>query len=58
MSTTTAIRLRGLGKSFAPEDGPVLQDVDLDVERGQFVALLGASGCGKSTLLNIVAGLE
>ncbi|MEF3119947.1 ABC transporter ATP-binding protein [Kocuria flava] len=54
----TAIRLRGLGKSFAPEDGPVLQDVELSVERGQFVALLGASGCGKSTLLNIVAGLE
>jgi nitrate/nitrite transport system ATP-binding protein len=36
---------------------PVLKNISLDVQRGEFISLIGHSGCGKSTVLNIVAGL-
>jgi len=54
------IEIRGISKSFTA-DGKVrrvLDDVDLTVERGEFISIVGFMGCGKSTFLNIVAGLQ
>ncbi|MCW5623601.1 MAG: ABC transporter ATP-binding protein [Burkholderiales bacterium] len=54
------IDIRNVSHTFALETGPlpVLNQIDLRVEPGEFVALLGPSGCGKSTLLRLLAGLE
>ena len=58
-STTThgGLQIRGVAKSFGT-DTHVLREIDLEVEPGEMVSLVGASGTGKSTLLRIIAGLE
>ena len=57
---TPAVQIRNLSK-FYQRGGqivPVLTDINLDVEAGDFVALMGPSGSGKSTLLNLIAGID
>jgi len=54
------VSCRGLVKSYLTGTGPlqVLRGVDLDVERGEMLAVVGASGVGKSTLLHVLGGLD
>ena len=54
------VSIRGVTKTYqrGPEKIDVLHGIDLDIESGDFVALMGPSGSGKSTLLNLIGGLD
>ena len=52
----SAVIARGVGRSFDGRE--IFSDIDLDIDRNEFVALLGRSGTGKSTLLRALGGLD
>ena len=56
----TLVSLRNLTKTYqrGPEKVEVLHGIDLDIQQGDFAALMGPSGSGKTTLLNLIGGLD
>ena len=60
MSQDPVIEARSLNLTFATNDGPVhaLSDVNLTINKGDFVSFIGPSGCGKTTFLRVLAALE
>ncbi len=60
MSSSPFIHCRGLTKSYQKGNTTVtpLQDLDLRIDEGRFLALMGPSGSGKTTLLNLIAGID
>jgi len=60
MSNAALVQVQNVTKTFhrGSEDVPVLSGLDLMVNQGEFLALMGPSGSGKSTLLNLIGGLD
>ena len=54
------LEVQGLSRHFASKDGglTVFEDINFNIDKGEFVCIIGHSGCGKSTILSILAGLD
>ena len=53
-----SIKVSNLSFSYTGDERLILKDINMGVDTGEFVCILGQSGCGKSTLLRLLAGLE
>jgi sulfonate transport system ATP-binding protein len=60
MAHAATLAIQGLNKQFEVKGQalPVLHNIDLTIQRGEFVSIVGSSGCGKSTLLRLIVGLD
>ena len=60
MAPEAYIRLENVGKVYQSKAGPVeaCGEINLEIRRSEFVAIVGPSGCGKTTILKMVAGLQ
>ena len=54
----TFLKVESLSKSYKADAPPVFEGINFEIERGEFVCIIGHSGCGKTTILNVLAGLE
>ena len=54
------LKIRNLSKNYHTKEGEIvaIKDINMEINDGEFIALVGSSGCGKSTLLNILANLD
>ena len=54
------LKIKNLSKKYYSKKGELfaIDDLSLDVEKGEYLAIVGPSGCGKSTLLNIIGGID
>jgi len=54
------VSIEQLSKTYPSKDGDltVFEDVNVGIDKGEFVCIIGHSGCGKSTILNVLAGLD
>lgn len=52
------LKVENLSKSYKADAPPVFDGINFEIERGEFVCIIGHSGCGKTTILNVLAGLE
>lgn len=54
----TFLKVENLSKSYKLDAPPVFEGINFEIERGEFICIIGHSGCGKTTILNVLAGLE